>query len=616
MSLQANYNSCDTVFHFWNEIYDDIERSIARFFCIDDLKHLFVISKKLNKMMLKLVYNQDNYNQSFDSITILPAIKQAITVQCFPLKKTDQNGKNKAKEKNHQHKQEIIGWVKLIVAKNVTISKWFLNYLINDTKYLICNLLIDKKMSGNTSTRERFAQLIINALKTLQRFEINGIKKVNVILSKNKQLKKTSTNKEEDNYNNYRENKLLSLKFLNLMVSLINEKVPIYWKTMKEFWSIFEEILMFDHEYRYYFVNIELISTLGYFYLQKESPYADEYPDKEEFKMRDINGYTSVIHLINILIRSCHSPATLKQHNKAIQEFENIKVKFNKTEKEKGKPKATTDNDDGCDDDTTELHEKFNEIKNLFKLPKTALGYEKKEYSFDDYKCLSLLTLSDRDKKLPDQKLFWNRMISQSHFDDEILGYMQEMFHHWCFKDKAFSDEIGKLIIEGIDRSDFYRADTFLSMMEKLLSIDDDKFLIYRFNTLFNCDSECIGDNRIDREKMNQRWVNKELKYGTMIDILDLIDYYGDRHQEFVFKCIKKIIECMKNDRKFGTLMIDIRENRWKQWDLFLNQYCSGNSDSVVNQGNCWQQNVFHTNLQFVWDGYCQLIQSFGVQNM
>ena len=54
------------------------------------------------------------------------------------------------------------------------------------------------------------------------------------------------------------ESTLLSLKFSNLMVSLIDKIVAYYWSySMDEYWSIFEQILMFDHEYRYYFVNIE-----------------------------------------------------------------------------------------------------------------------------------------------------------------------------------------------------------------------------------------------------------------------------------------------------------------------------------------------------------------------
>ena len=75
----------DVPFQFWKEIYDDIERCIVSFFSIQDLESVFTVSKKFNKMMTKLIYNESNYNQNIDSVTILPAIKQAILVQNFRL---------------------------------------------------------------------------------------------------------------------------------------------------------------------------------------------------------------------------------------------------------------------------------------------------------------------------------------------------------------------------------------------------------------------------------------------------------------------------------------------------------------------------------------------------
>ena len=276
--------SCDRPFQFWNELCHDIERYIAQFLCIDDLQQLLMISKKFNKMIIKWVYNQCHYNQSFDSTIILPAIKHSIIVQYFPVKKPDENNddnngkRRKRKEKLEKIKRnkKTIGWIKLILSKNVTISKWFLNYLTNDRNltYLIYNLLNCRQKIGNMLKRKIFSSLIIDALKTLKCFELAGIKQVNLELSKNKQLKNKITNKEKND-------ELLSLKFLDLMVSLINETVPNYWDTMRAFWSIFEQVLMFDHEYRYYFVNTEFMSTLFYFYLQKKSPYADEYIQRE-----------------------------------------------------------------------------------------------------------------------------------------------------------------------------------------------------------------------------------------------------------------------------------------------------------------------------------------------
>ena len=133
-----------------------------------------------------------------------------------------------------------------------------------------------------------------------------------------------------------------------------------------------------------------------------------------------------MIHSINILIRSCHSPTTLKRHNKAIQEFANTKVKMN----EKGANINTSKSEISMDVDQLQEKLDLEKIKDLFKLPKTALGYEKKEYSFDDYKCFSLLRLSDRDNKLPHQWVFWERMILDSYNNKKISDYVQEMCTH------------------------------------------------------------------------------------------------------------------------------------------------------------------------------------------
>ena len=489
--MQSRAESGDVPFQFWNEIYDDIERCIVKFFSINDFKHIFATSKKFNKMIRKLVYNQDNYNQSFDSVTILPAIKQAIVVQCFPFKKTDKNGNvtgqsdgddevvKKATAEKQKQKQmaqqitdkkelEMISCIKLIESKNVTISKWFLKFLMNDTKYLIYNLLISQEMNNETLKREMFAQLIINGLKTLKHFELNGIQQVNVNWNnKNEKEKEKEKDNEKDKdkdkkdetsnisvdekkeninvvYSNDSDikndemfmiaNELLSLRFMNLLTSFIEEIVPTYWYSMEQFCSVFEQVLMFDHAYRHYFVNSQLISTLGDFYLREQSPYAKETPNKKYIKMGcrfDEPKFEPILHLLNILLRSCHSPATLKRHNKAIEQVEKFKIMENKNNR----------------DDK----EKLKAVMNLFELPITALSYHEKKYSFNDYKCFTLLPMSNRDIKLWEERVFWKRLICHLHDNKKISSYVQEMYNHW--HDTEGSVEIFKIIFEDLDPS-------------------------------------------------------------------------------------------------------------------------------------------------------------------
>ena len=677
--MLSRAESVDAPFKFWDEIYDDIERSIVQFFCIDDLQHLFVINKKFNSMMIKLVYNQDYVHQSFDSIAILPAIKQAIIVQCFPFNNTDENGKvtyndqdessssditigtvssdrgsdnnnnddanddndpeskKKAKEekkkmeeanrkarqeKREQKKilqemtenkeKEIVERVQLIQSKNVTISKWFLDYLINDTTYLIYNLLTCEDLNGNTIKRDMFAKLIVNALKTLKRFEMNGIMQVNrtivnkreeekqeKVTEKEKEKEKKDKNKDvyeqKDNVWNDIEmtndemigvDELLSLKFLNLLVSFIDEIVPTYWYTMAQFWSIFEQVLMFDHEYRFYFVNIELISTLGEFYLQKQSPYARYKPDKKYIEMGDdliSPKFTPVINIISILVRTCHSPITFERHNQAIEQLQRINLKPKKADKQRGIDDKNIDEmkDDQLQTGQSENpnKEELGKIIDLFALSSDALGYYEKEYSFDDFKCFTLLPISNNDTRLPHQRLFWQRMIRHSHNDDDIFVYMQKMFHHWCFHDIIFSHELIKLIVEGVDRSDLNRGRTYLSMMKKVVSINEDNGITarQRFDKLFNCDNECIGDERIDAVNLNQRFGalnNRYKSYAITIDLIDVIEFYKGEHMNFGFVCIVHIVECAEKYQHFAKLFISIRENRWKNWDLWLKEYC------------------------------------------
>ena len=169
-------------------------------------------------------------------------------------------------------------------------------------------------------------------------------------------------------------------------------------------------------------------------------------------------------------------------------------------------------------------------------------------------------------------------MVSASHDDKEILGYLQEICHHWGFHDKQWSYELIKLIVEGIDRSDLHRVGTFLSMMGTLLSIDEDncECQTFRFDKLFNCDNKCIGDARINAHNLKQRLSNRRPHYAVTIDVFDLIHFYTEENKDFAYKCIEVIIKLVKKYPHFAKLFIQTRNNRWKHWDLWLKEYCFG----------------------------------------
>ena len=612
--------SCDRPFQFWNELCHDIERYIAQFLCIDDLQQLLMISKKFNKMIIKWVYNQCHYNQSFDSTIILPAIKHSIIVQYFPVKKPDENNddnngkRRKRKEKLEKIKRnkKTIGWIKLILSKNVTISKWFLNYLMNNTKYLIYNLLISFEIDNQfTFKRVIFAGLLVNALKTLKAFELDNIRQVNTRLANNNSANRDNN---ENNKNNVRQkkekevstgknekpdemikNQVLSLKFLNLLVSFIDEIVPSHVYSMQQFWSIFEEVLMFDHEYRYYFVNIEFMSILGDFYMRERSPYAKEIANKKYVALGasfDLIKFDPVVHLISILTRSCHSPATFKRHSQAIKQLE-----LKQQESENSTTGKTITN-----------VSKSKEIIDLRRIPANSLSHEKKEYlesfdGFNDHKCLTLLALSQRDSKLLHQRLFWFLLMKHGHNFRNILIYATDMFCHWCFEDEQFSYEIIKLILEGIDCSDSNHVEIYLFMMQRLVSITQDTLFEKRFKRLFNCHD----DHDIDTATVADL-------YGITIDMIDIIDFYKDakemEHKYYSFLCVEKIVECMQNNNELAKSMFDIRDNRWIQWDLWLKNYCICKNDNGDN--GAIQLRRPEKKLHDFWHDYCDLVESFG----
>ena len=584
----------NVVFKLWDWLYDDIERCIIAFLSLEDLKSLFAISKKFNKMMTKCVYNKNDFHQRFESVVILAAIKHAIIVEYFENAKKKEAVGHETQlvikpYMSFQEEKKLIENINLFISKNVTVSKWFLNYLIDNQHNLEYFLFI-----CSPGTCEVFSQFIINCLKTMKPFELTTIKQLNMkcrlkSIAKNER-DETDTMDENKKRNeihkmkNNISNQVLSLKFINLMISFIEEIVPKYWLNLESYWRIFEEFVMFSHEYRYYLNSIEFVSTLGDFYLREQSPYANEIPNEKYCPMGNRfmdPTYSQVVLLISILIRSCHSAATIVRYNKGIEMFNNNNKHFDKNKNEL--------ENETC---TIEVKE---QLINLFKIPKKSLSYWEKQYSFDDYKCYTLLPLSMRDSKLVNTRAFWNEIIS----DDErpidhdrktwIHIYGSEILQHWCFNDIKFSRMMIEVLLQNIEN--FNHVDACFSMMKTFILMDQDDLLTQRFNMLFNCNSQCIGKTRIDGTNLHSRFVRHH-QYGTTIDLIDLIEFYSKSHTKLTFRCIDAIFECIKRNKEFGKLMFKIRDNRWKHWDVRIKKWRS----------------------QEIWNHYSSVIESFGVQ--
>ena len=211
MSLRAE--SDNAVFQLWDGVYDDIERCIVAFFSLEDLKNLFTISKKFNKMMTKRVSNV----KSVESLVILPAIKQAMTVQYFEneREKLAHTQDEAIKKLQIEKEKKTVGYMKSIVSKSVTVSKWFFGYLIDNANYLECFLFIE-----TPATRRVFSQLIITCLRTVKPFELNKFKQLNMKY----RLKNSDKNEQDDTID---EMKKQNLNDINKRENVNNTSIKI-----------------------------------------------------------------------------------------------------------------------------------------------------------------------------------------------------------------------------------------------------------------------------------------------------------------------------------------------------------------------------------------------------
>ena len=170
-----------------------------------------------------------------------------------------------------------------------------------------------------------------------------------------------------------------------------------------------------------------------------------------------------VIHLISVLLRSCHTPASVTRYHQGI---------------------------------TTDAKTKRDIRAQLLKLPQESL------ITKDDNGVLTLLPLHENDSKLLHERLFYNRIAGDSHDNCEILQYTCDVACHSSFEDLQFSKEVSKLIVEGTDRSDLNRVGTFLSMLRRLVMMGD-TIKEQRFEQLCDCNPPKGNDANEEQEPPN-----------------------------------------------------------------------------------------------------------------
>ncbi|ETO15047.1 hypothetical protein RFI_22316 [Reticulomyxa filosa] len=193
-----------------------------------------------------------------------------------------------------------------------------------------------------------------------------------------------------------------------------------------------------------------------------------------------------------------------------------------------------------------------NEIKELLKLPKTSLPY------INDDEKEDLLELSPQDKQLLNSRELYLKMINQAHSSKESLEALNLIVCHWSFEEVGFSDEVVRIINDGIDRSGTDTVTTYLQVMERFICIDDS-----------------LQQRRLD------------LLHKREGGILFCVSAFRSRYQPFSYNCIRCLVEMMSSNSTYRHFMLQKRDD-WKWWDSWLKNYANRehsyyNSNSFTN---------------------------------
>ena len=267
---------------------------------MNDLLTLTTVCKKLETAINDILYNKDkdtHQNGKNTVLYILPAYK-LVLFECFPIKMNEKTNSylnvtyistNDLKAEYTQSiRNKYSGFIKNLHLCNYLISKWFLNYLLNNKEYFTNYILSNQ----HTEARDIFKDLIINSI-----IKLDHIIPMHDII----------------------------IKFIDMLLNYIKTDTIIEenWFRFEQFWQILEYIIVSmdiynnNSKYKEYFVKKqEFISILGIFMYQSESPYNmnDENlnlltPNKVYFEMGSKlfkPHFDSIYHILSVLISFCN----------------------------------------------------------------------------------------------------------------------------------------------------------------------------------------------------------------------------------------------------------------------------------------------------------------------
>ena len=624
----------------WDNLYPDLENEVLKFLSFKyDLISLMKVSKKFNYLVSSKIHNSNILNQSYESCSIINEIEQkyvliSITSSgihhslCYPdafarqfMQRFIENNVTVARWYLHYHSVSDIDTLEtmysglqihvlkrfgeLVTIALQTTSKFYKNYCdqYNENKVNNNNNNNNKNknsiMQTNTSDQKKY--LINNEIELME--HVYDRKRYSNNNNTNGSFRSNSDNNNSNNSNN-NNNRIEPTTgyFIESMIKLIpqlrEKKAKRTFARFRScFWkNIFNYFVSIDPaKHIEFLIEKNIISILSNIYLGPGSPYIDS---KSVFSLGTLHGQDRqhIVIWLSKLLCICHTPGTKRKLKELVLLMsKNVQLSNN------------------CH----YYHADRNElIRKMDKL-------------------LSLLYVSDNNCKLAHCEMLYHSLIEDSRQSLDILTSTCNIINHWCFENKFYCIEIGKLLMKFLVDKSMKTVINIVKPDEKLLDVlftiisnmvngsvirDNQEMQQFRFTLLFDCNNKTSEErDDYDYDDNNNIEENEEYKgsnynynyiklnytaeqgkreaikrnkwnldvYTSEIDIIDIIDYFinesGKTSSEIAFMCIKHIIDIMKNakSQEFATFMMSIRKQRWVQWDKFVeNQtfiYANGN---------------------------------------
>ena len=462
-------------------------------------------------------------------------------------------------------------YLKFLYSSNIAACKWLLEYLSNQRQHVEQYILTTR----DQLVMHGFSELVIHVLKQLKDLEADQLMLTEQVIRKipmNKVQNMGQSGPMQQNNNNNNNNNgqpafveqqvdvsvCPSSKFMDLMLDLL-EIAPKYWFRFNFYFKVIYEYSLMGYPQRNYLIDRQMINRLGDFYLGgNRSPYAD---GKKQYHIMGNRMYPpkfdTVVQIICQLLCACHTPATTKLlnfYNKKKDEFKNVKGKQDEVKDE------------------------------WLKLPPTALAYKDAKNNEQDPDRNCLHSLSDDDQKLPHCRYLYDKMIGEAHHSRDILIALNRLVVHWSYEDETYSQEVIRMITEGVDKSGADQVQTYLAIMSEFITVDDR----YR-------------DYRLKQLHQPQQQADKGLFY--------FIKCYRTQHQPFSYESMKALVNMMTKNDYYAKYMINKRQE-WIWWDQWLDQFCHRQT-YIHNRDN---QRIMQEKINFFENIYMPLLSKFDIE--